>query len=129
MTVVAPSQVECRNKDFARVLRRSKPWLRRSVIGWRGFKGGIAWVMVYGGVPFRVRVRLHGLLDEWPYHVAFCEIVSMDSTAVLRHGRNKTSEWYKLVARRNRRMLWGRRGPRENRNDNIKALGTVARYA
>jgi hypothetical protein len=55
-------------------------------------------VMLYGGVPAKQRVYAHGVMDEWPYHLVKCQVVSMDPRLVLKHriSRSKRGNeyWY-----------------------------------
>jgi len=98
-------------KEFRRLMRKASPWDARSMSGWRHFKGGVAWVMLYGGVPAKQRVQQYGLIDEWPYHAALCQIVSMDSRLVLKHRRSKREEYWYLEDRKGNHK-WGKRGPK-----------------
>lgn len=111
--VRAISMREARAKDYARILRRASPWNRRAIEGWRGFKRGVAWVMLGGGVPAKVPVYLNGVIDDWPYHIAMCEVVSMDGSLVLKHrlSRSKQNEYWYLVNRKGK-YKWGKSGPR-----------------
>jgi hypothetical protein len=97
--------------NFPRLLKHADPWTKRHIQGWKNFKGGTAWTMIDDGPPTKVRVQVDGFLDEWPHHIAFCEILSMNPSVILKHGGTKTAEWWKLV-QPDGRMVWARRGPR-----------------
>jgi len=112
-----------REKDLARILRRSKPWEKRHIEGWRSFKGGVAWTMLQGGIPCKVRVHKGGLIDDWPYHIAFCQIISMDASATLTHGSNRTGEWWKL-ADRNGHPIWRTRRATRQDAECLSVQGT-----
>jgi hypothetical protein len=101
-------------KDYALILRHASAWERRSMEGWRDFKGGVAWVMLYGGVPAKQRIYAHGVMDEWPYHIVKCQVVSMDPRLVLKHriSRSRRGSEYWYLEDRSGNHKWGKKGPK-----------------
>lgn len=120
------SKLEGRAKDYARLLRDATPWDRRAMEGWRDFRRGVAWVMLYAGVPAKQTVFEHGLIDECPYHVAKCHVVSMDPGLVLKHRRTKRQEYWYLEDRSGKHK-WSKRGPREKVQTAYRFKGQKAR--
>lgn len=102
--------------------RRETPlWVKRHIQAWRGYRGGIAWCKTFGGSVEKVKVGRDGVLDECPYHIAFCDIVSMDRRAKLVHSVRGKTETFKLTAAG--RTVWAlkRPVPGKAQCDNLRA--------
>jgi len=72
---------------------------RRNIEAWKGYGGGHAWIMLYGGLPSRCRVLRDGVIEDYPHHIANAQIVSVDVRAKLLRGNNGRREWWKLIGR------------------------------
>lgn len=78
---------------------------------WKGYKGGYAWILLYCGMPVRVKVLQDGKLDICPYHITNCTVVSRTRNLKLRTGSTRNCDWWTL-RNRNGRLVMAKRTPR-----------------
>jgi hypothetical protein len=67
---------------------------------WKFYKGGWAWVLLNCGFPVRARVLTGGQMEEYPYHIGLCTVMSRTRDLKLRHGATRSCDWWTLRNRR-----------------------------